>query len=138
MKTTFLRFSLILLYYSPFIVMCSTIFHLSSLSDPNIPPLLLFPYSDKVLHILAFLGVGLTAAFGTYLRLQKAIKKTAYIEAWTLAALYGLFDEIHQMYTPNRFPSVADWIADTIGSALGVYLFFWMIVHLKQWLKHLT
>jgi VanZ family protein len=33
-----------------------------------------------------------------------------------LCSLYGASDEVHQRYVPNRTPSVADWVADTLGA----------------------
>lgn len=44
---------------------------------------------------------------------------------WALlaASLFGATDEWHQSFVPGRFPSVADWIADTLGAALAVTLY---------------
>jgi VanZ family protein len=44
---------------------------------------------------------------------------------WALlaASLFGATDEWHQSWVPGRSPSVADWIADTLGAALAVALY---------------
>ena len=42
--------------------------------------------------------------------------------AWGTAALYGLSDEIHQHFVPGRSLDPADWLADCIGAAIGVWL----------------
>jgi VanZ family protein len=37
-----------------------------------------------------------------------------------LSFLYGLSDEVHQMFTPGRSPDILDVVADTAGASLGV------------------
>lgn len=46
--------------------------------------------------------------------------------ALVLASLYGASDEIHQAFVPNRSAEVADWVADTAGSALGAAAAAWL------------
>ena len=36
-----------------------------------------------------------------------------------LGSLYGLADELHQYFVPNRYADPVDWVADTLGSAIG-------------------
>jgi len=36
-----------------------------------------------------------------------------------IGALYGMTDELHQMFVPGRQPDIADWIADILGVAIG-------------------
>jgi VanZ family protein len=40
--------------------------------------------------------------------------------ALTLASLYGASDEFHQWFVPGRASDPRDWVADTLGAALGV------------------
>ena len=42
--------------------------------------------------------------------------------AVALGSLYGLGDEIHQLFVPNRSADALDWIADTLGVLAGVGL----------------
>ncbi len=37
-----------------------------------------------------------------------------------LASLYGISDEFHQSFTPQRVPDVIDWLVDTAGAATAV------------------
>ena len=37
-----------------------------------------------------------------------------------LSTLYGVFDEVHQAFTPDRTPDIRDLLADVLGAALGV------------------
>ena len=40
--------------------------------------------------------------------------------AVVLSTLYGVSDEVHQAFTPERTPDVRDLLADALGAALGV------------------
>jgi len=44
--------------------------------------------------------------------------------AWAGSTLYGLSDEIHQMYVPGRTFQLGDLVLDMIGAFLGIFLFF--------------
>ena len=35
------------------------------------------------------------------------------------ASLYGVSDEVHQLFVPERMCDPVDWMVDTAGSALG-------------------
>jgi hypothetical protein len=37
------------------------------------------------------------------------------------AAIFGVSDEIHQIFVPGRSPDVRDWIADLLGALAGVW-----------------
>jgi VanZ family protein len=41
-------------------------------------------------------------------------------KAVVLSTLYGVFDEVHQAFTPERTPDARDLLADALGAALGV------------------
>jgi VanZ family protein len=71
---------------------------------------------DKLVHLVEFglLGGLLTAAW----RAGPALLVTI---AW------GVLDEVHQHYTPNRDPSVYDALADALGAALGAGLALWLV-----------
>jgi len=47
----------------------------------------------------------------------------AVIIAFTISFLYGISDEIHQYFVPNRSSSVYDVIADGIGIWAGIWLY---------------
>ena len=46
--------------------------------------------------------------------------------AFTLAVVYALSDEFHQMYVPGRHADGLDWLWDGLGAALGLWAFAWL------------
>ena len=42
--------------------------------------------------------------------------------AWTLAVAYGLTDEFHQSFVPDRNGRLDDVLVDAVGAALGVVI----------------
>lgn len=44
------------------------------------------------------------------------------LAALALASLYGVSDEVHQLFVPGRMCDPADWVTDTLGAALGACL----------------
>ena len=44
----------------------------------------------------------------------------AYGVAFTVTALFGAADELHQRLTPGRDPAVADFLVDCVGAAAGL------------------
>jgi VanZ family protein len=75
---------------------------------------------DKVAHFAAYFVLGALLSFGTE-RLHLSPKL-----AVLLGFSYGIFDEIHQSLVPGRYPSVADWAADALGTLAGVFLFLFV------------
>jgi VanZ family protein len=82
---------------------------------PFLPPEILL--QDKLLHGLAYtvLGVLLVPGF----RGAGCSVRCAFLLAVALASLYGASDEFHQSFVPGRTADVLDWVADTLGAALG-------------------
>ena len=81
---------------------------------------------DKWVHIGFFIALVLlwSWALGLYR------KKTLFI-LLLLAALYGLGVEIVQdQFVPNRAIDAGDWIADVVGSTLGIWL--WIRTYIKK------
>jgi VanZ family protein len=51
------------------------------------------------------------------------LPKTALL-AMLIASGYGVTDEFHQRFVPNRTCDVVDWVADTLGSSAGLAAFY--------------
>lgn len=43
--------------------------------------------------------------------------------ALIITSVYGLADELHQLNVPGRSATLGDWVFDTLGAAIFVYLF---------------
>ena len=79
---------------------------------------------DKVFHFAAYalLGALFLRAFKTT-RIKHNLKLIIMLSV-LFSALYGISDEIHQSFVPYRTADAMDAVADILGSAFGVYLFF--------------
>ncbi|MBI4328946.1 MAG: VanZ family protein [Chloroflexi bacterium] len=101
----------------PALLWMGLIFYLSSLSHLEAPGeverLLPLP-GDVIGHVgeCAVLGVLLAVAFLS--------TRWRWVAAFAVALLYGLSDELHQVFVPGRAASWEDILADAIGAVLGV------------------
>lgn len=93
-------------------------------SMPTIESMPTFFGADKLVHTVCFGGLAFWIAFGF---------NGAGRDRWTkwaipaiLTSVYGIADELHQSFTPGRSCSVYDWIADTLGGALGSLAYLWV------------
>jgi VanZ family protein len=84
------------------------------------PPRLPGEPSDKVLHVLAFVTLGILAAFGFRAR-----------SAWFLfAALAGfgaIIEIVQAIPLLNRDSELADWLADMVAALAALVLTRWLI-----------
>ena len=95
------------------------IFYLSSETAPL--PELTVRVWDKALHFPEYLGLGLLLARAFYGEGLAPVR--AALVALLLASAYGVSDEIHQSFVPERTADVYDWIADTCGAATAASAF---------------
>ncbi|MEE9493404.1 MAG: VanZ family protein [Gammaproteobacteria bacterium] len=97
-------------------------FYLSSQS--TLPSLHLFVFEDKVIHAIYY-GVLAVFFLGSFHFTAPDFGKKERVSAVLLASMYGVFDEIHQLYVPGRYADIWDWVADTSGAILAVGLLSW-------------
>jgi len=111
--------SIILLYWLPPLIYAAFIFYLSSLPGTTYP--YLFFSADKLLHLgeYGILGYLLARALGQY----QLKRRVLFMTAVSVCFVYGISDEFHQFFVPNRCSSVVDIIADVIGSSLGIGIY---------------
>jgi magnesium-transporting ATPase (P-type) len=48
------------------------------------------------------------------------------LAAWLIAAVYSVFDEVHQIFVPSRGPSPWDSLLDSTGALLALLVLFWL------------
>jgi len=103
--------------FLPAVLYAGLIYALSAQADPlpMLPPEILM--HDKILHGLAYAGLGALLVPG--LRAAGFSPGGALLVAVALAGLYGATDEFHQSFVPGRTADVLDWAADTLGAAIG-------------------
>ena len=110
-------------YWVPTVLWMGIIFFLSSLPESTTPGRDIFP--DKLCHGAEYFILAFLILFA----LQRTTKLTFSTSFWiTLAwgALYGLSDEIHQLYTTTRHCDIADIAADICGVA-ALFLILWLL-----------
>jgi VanZ family protein len=107
-------------YWAPVWGYAGLIFYLSSLSDPEQSlPSLLSDVSDKILHGVEYAALGAMCYRAFRWGSHERLAPHALALAMILASLYGLTDELHQWFVPFRDSAWQDWLADSIGAAIG-------------------
>lgn len=101
----------------PVIAWAAVLFGLSSIPGHEIPTFE-FSYSDKVAHcgIYGVMGALCFRALRLTTRLRVV---TAILVVPLIVLAYGISDEFHQMFVPQRSSDVLDVVADVIGGGLG-------------------
>lgn len=112
--------------WAPVLAYLILIFVLSSL------PLHAPGRSDKIFHVLEFLVLGFLTTRGILLTFDLS-RPLGILAGGGLAALFGILDEIHQLYVPSRQASIGDALADSMGGWLGAACFVYVGILL---LKH--
>ena len=79
---------------------------------------------DKLLHLVAYavLGFLFARAYGAS-RLRGKVALVLFL-AIVSASLYGILDETHQYFVPQRRADLLDVGADVLGSIVGVYIYW--------------
>jgi VanZ family protein len=79
--------------------------------------------ADKLIHILIY-GVLSLLCYIFLIHQQKfpVLFSNPFVFTILICSLYGLTDEVHQLYVPLRNGNVYDWIADITGVILTVFL----------------
>jgi len=70
---------------------------------------------DKVAHFAVFGLLGMLIA--------RTQPRRRWWLGWLMATLYGAADEWRQSFTPGRSVEVADGVADTLGAAVGAFVY---------------
>jgi VanZ family protein len=133
-----------LVAWLPVVLWTGVIFGLSSIPGTQLPPVDL-PQADKLAHLLVYsvlgalvlrgvrrngfkrggsqIGVGAGAGAGVGAGVGVGWRWGDFAVAIMLTTLYGISDEIHQYWTPNRTPDWHDVVADALGAGLGALAF---------------
>lgn len=108
-----------LLYWLPVYLYAGAIFYLSSVSVlPEPEQQFGITISDAVKHIVEYLILSFLLFRAFTNSNSPSIKTRAYLLAITLSILYGITDELHQFFVPERVCSGLDVFFNGIGSSL--------------------
>lgn len=92
---------------------------LSHIPQPPMPDMG-FSLQDKVWHLLAYTVFGTTLGLAVRGWHPEYSTKKVVVVVLVGTTLFGVYDELHQSFVPNRDASIADWIADSIGGAISL------------------
>lgn len=108
------------LVYIPLALYWVILFTLTTIPTDSIPKV---GGSDKIKHFGAFfiLSVLLNLTLKVQNKYRLLFNKAALFTV-LIVAIYGMIDEIHQIFIPGRFGEFYDWLADFIGAVTGVFL----------------
>jgi VanZ family protein len=104
----------------PATIWSAVIFVLSSIPGRALPPLPGWWNADKFVHSGIYAVLGALCWRGARGTLPAGRGPAAQvIVAVLITTLYGVTDEAHQSFTPQRTPDVYDVVADALGGLLG-------------------
>ena len=108
----------------PLMVIMATIFILShqpgeTLRLPSLPGI------DKVAHVFVYGVLAASALYAFPPYLPQCGLRTRAAAIVVFCVLFGLGDEYHQSFIPGRWASGWDLLADTLGSAMVVGVWWW-------------
>lgn len=110
--------------WGPLVAYSVAIFVVSSgpLPERLRPRFLDFLGSDKLGHLAIYAVWGALAAWArlaAWPGAQGASRRGAILFGWIGGTLYGLTDEIHQLWVPGRDAEAGDLVADSLGALAG-------------------
>ena len=110
------------LYFVPALTIATGIFISSSIS--SFGPLEDMPFFkyDKLIHAIIYGLLALAILWGIEEGFCKTPRWRSVFLAALLAGVYGITDEFHQMFVPNRIACWEDVIANFTGATVAVLL----------------
>ncbi len=118
------------LVYIPLVIYWLLLITATSLPAADLPSI---GTIDKVNHFIAYFGLSVLLTLCLLFQTKYGfLYKKAFLISFLVVILYGVIDEVHQLFIPGRMAEISDWLADTAGALLGVFL-VWVLV---KWLKY--
>jgi VanZ family protein len=121
------------LVYIPLAIYWIILFTATSLPIERLPSV---GFNDKINHFLAYFILAVLVNLTLiYQRKSRFLFQKAPIVTIIIGLLYGAFDELHQIFVPGRFAETLDWMADGLGTIVGVLVVYYLIIKLKYHLE---
>lgn len=93
------------------------------------------PVNDKLMHFGEYAILGFLLARAIWLLWDKGLRQ-AVLFSVLAATAFGITDEIHQYFVPNRDADVLDVVADFAGSVAGAIA--WALLALEVQLRSMS
>lgn len=108
------------LVYIPLILYWLVLFIATSIPAQSMPEV---GISDKFNHLFAYMILSMFLYLTFIVQSRYSIlKNNPALFSISIATVYGIFDEVHQMLIPGRSAEFLDWVADVSGAIIGAIL----------------
>lgn len=102
------------------LIYCCLIFTESSFPGDDFPKIDL-TLADKYVHFIIYFGLCLLFFYSLNNQTKfTKLHQSPLFFALLFTSLFGITDELHQYFVPNRSCDILDWTADTIGALICV------------------
>jgi len=123
----------VLLVYLPLIIYWLILFIATTLPTERLPSL---GFTDKINHFIAYFILAVLVSLTLiYQRKSRFLFEKTPVATIVICLFYGAVDELHQLLVPGRSAETLDWIADALGTSLGVLVIYFLITKLKYRLE---
>lgn len=112
-----------LVYWFPVAIYAFLIYMVSAWSQPPLPSIEI-PSIDKLFHFIEYLILGYLLRRALTNQANKFWKRYAAIFAVIFTLLYGVSDEIHQSFVPEREAELFDLFSDGLGGVVAQIIYF--------------
>jgi len=112
--------ALFLYYWLPVLAYIGLIFSGSSIQGSRLPSL--FPYMDKIVHLMEYSLFGLLLGRAIRSTFARGSAFVITIAAVAIGAGVGCLDEIYQGFVPGRQSDPLDWLTDLAAITAAVVL----------------
>lgn len=119
--------------YVPLVTYWLILFLATSLPAQKLPSI---GFTDKINHFIAYFVLAVLVNLTLiYQRKSRLLFEKAPVATIIICLFYGAVDELHQLLVPGRFAETLDWVADGLGTVVGVLTVYYLINRLKYHLE---
>ena len=121
---------LFLLVYLPLFVYWIALFVATTLPGDKLP---MIGISDKIEHFVSYFILAFYLNFTLHFQHKfKKLAESSSLYTILIVAIYGMVDELHQLFIPGRFCDILDWTADILGGLAGLMIVYIIIRSIKN------